>query len=183
MSMPPPPPGNPYAAAPSQGNPFAAPPQAPYGHPQPAPGYNQPHQTPGYGQQPAGVPGVPACRICAAQPAAQVTIRSHVGLLLMMRFKKWEGPFCRTCGTALRREATTNTLWQGWWSPFSAVIFNPYTVIHNVVVRGKLNKLPEPGPAMYGTRPAPGKSVLQRPVSYVALVPILWFLYLVIVQP
>jgi len=183
MSMPPPPHGNPYASAQPQGNPYAAPPQAPYGYPHQAPGYNQPHQMPGYGQPMAGVPQVPACRICAAQPAAEVTIRSHVGLLLMMRFKKWEGPFCRTCGTALRRDATTNTLWQGWWSPFSAVIFNPYTIIHNLVVRGKLDKLPEPGPAVYGTRPDPGKSVLQRPVAYVALLPILWFLYLVIVRP
>src|SRR3954468_7902005 len=132
MSMPPSPQGNPYAAGPPQGNPYAAgPPQAPYGHPQPAPGYGHPQQTPGYGhpqqtpgygQQMAGVPQAPTCRICAAQPAAEVTIRSHVGLLLMMRFKKWEGPFCRTCGTALRRDATTNTLCQGWWSPFSAVI-------------------------------------------------------------
>ncbi|WP_234357273.1 hypothetical protein [Streptomyces sp. NBRC 110028] len=191
MSMPPPPQGNPYASAPPQGNPYAsappqgnpyaaAPPQTPYGHPQPAPGYPQAHQMPGYGQPMAGVPQPPTCRICAAYPAVEVTIRGHVGMLLMMRFLKWQGPFCRTCGTAMRRQATTNTLWQGWWSPFSLFIFNPYTIINNLVVRGKLNKLPEPGPATHVARPDPGKSVLQRPASYVALVPILWFLFLIV---
>lgn len=180
MSMPPQPQGNPYASAPPQGNPYATP-HAPYGQPQQPPHYCQhPHPAAGYGQPMAGVPQVPACRVCASYPAAEVTIRSHVGMLIMMRFQKWEGPYCRTCGTAMRREATTNTLWQGWWSPFSMVIFNPYTIISNLVVRGKLNKLPEPGPAMYGARPDPGKSVLQRPAAYVALLPILWFLFLIV---
>lgn len=180
MSVPPPPQGNPYASAPPQGNPYvSAPPQGnPY-----VSGHNQPQPTPGYapyGQPMAGVPQPPTCRVCAAYPAVEVTIRSHVGMLLMMRFQKWQGPFCRTCGTAMRRDATTNTLWQGWWSPFSLFIFNPYTIINNLVVRGKLNKLPEPGPAIYGARPDPGKSVLQRPAAYVALLPILWFLFLIV---
>ncbi|MFI0815597.1 hypothetical protein ACH4TX_02165 [Streptomyces sp. NPDC021098] len=180
MSVPPPPQGNPYASAPPQGNPYAAGP--PQGNPY-ASGYNQPHPAPGYdayGQPMAGVPQPPTCRVCAAYPAAEVTIRAHVGMLLMMKFQKWQGSFCRTCGTAMRRDATTNTLWQGWWSPFSLLIFNPYTIINNLVVRGKLNKLPEPGPAIYGARPDPGKSVLQRPAAYVALLPILWFLFLIV---
>ncbi|MET8009717.1 hypothetical protein ABZU86_02770 [Streptomyces sp. NPDC005271] len=78
---------------------------------------------------------------------------------------------------------TTKTLWQGWWSPLSAVLFNPFTVISNLVVRRKINKLSEPGFDQSGTRPDPGKSVLQRPAAYIALLPILWFLYLVVVRP
>jgi hypothetical protein len=186
MTVPPPPQGNPYAAQP---HPAYGPPQAPYAQPQPLPAY--PNHPGSYGQPMGGVnAGLPhsapqqlTCRVCAAYPAVDVTIRSHQGMFLLMRFHKWEGPFCRTCGTALFRAAITKTLWQGWWGPLSAVIFNPFTIIKNLVVRRKINKLHEPGYDQHGTRPDPGKPVLQRPAAYVALLPVLWVLFVLIVKP
>ncbi|MET7903841.1 hypothetical protein ABZS86_21310 [Streptomyces sp. NPDC005355] len=176
-------------APPPSGNPYAAQPQAPYAQPQPLPTY--PSYPGSYGQPVAGAnAGLPhaapqqlTCRRCAVYPAEDVTIRSHQGMLVLMRFQRWEGPFCRTCGTAMFRQMTTKTLWQGWWSPFSAVIFNPFTIISNLVVRRKINKLSEPGYDQSGIRLDPGKPVLHRPAAYIALLPILWFLFLVVVRP
>ena len=123
-------------------------------------------------QPPAAVPN---CRICGAQPAAAVSIRAHQGLLLMMRFRKIEGPFCRLCGTAFLRELTTQTLWQGWWSPLSLVFINAFTLVWNLVASRKLAALAPPGPTAPGaTRIREGKPVHQRPMAYVAIAPAIW---------
>ncbi|MBL1097468.1 hypothetical protein JK363_12415 [Streptomyces sp. 205] len=116
------------------------------------------------------------CRICGGFPAADVTIRAHQGMLVMMTFRKLEGPFCRICGTSVFRDMMSRTLWQGWWSPFSAGLFNPFTIIADLVARSKINKLPDPGHDPFGARPDIGKPVFRRPASFVVLVPVLWLL-------
>ena len=124
--------------------------------------------------------GVLACRICGAQPAAVVTVRAHQGLLLMMRFHKIDGPFCRSCGTALVRELTGKTLWQGWWSPFSLVFFSPFTLVWNLVVSRKLAALPMPGPPAPGAaRVQEGKPVHRRPMAYIAILPLIWAVWFI----
>ncbi|QKV98048.1 hypothetical protein HUT19_36770 [Streptomyces sp. NA02950] len=116
--------------------------------------------------------------MCGGFPAADVTIRSHQGLLVMMTFRKLEGPFCRICGTSVFRDMMSRTLWQGWWSPFSAALFNPFTIVVDLVARSKINKLPDPGHDPFGARPDVGRPVFQRPASLVVLVPVLWVLSL-----
>ncbi|GAA2934891.1 hypothetical protein GCM10020221_33320 [Streptomyces thioluteus] len=145
-------------------------PQPPYG----AGPYAQPDP---YTQQPGGyaAPQGDNCRICGGFPAAHMTIRGHQGFLVLMRFLKQEGAFCRTCGTALRREMTAKTFWQGWWSPFSLVFFTPFTLIWNLVVRAKTNKLPAPAPGTHGPQPDPGAPLLKRPVALALLIPAGWF--------
>ncbi|MBT2382187.1 hypothetical protein J7E86_00990 [Streptomyces sp. ISL-11] len=106
-------------------------------------------------------------------------MRSHQGLVLLMRFTRLEGPFCRTCGTSVFRDMTTRTLWQGWWSPFSLVLINPITIVINLVARAKLNKLPEPVPGQPGPQLQPGKPVTSRPVALVALIPLGWWITLI----
>ncbi|WP_432003668.1 hypothetical protein [Streptomyces sioyaensis] len=132
-----------------------------------------------WGQAPAGSP-YPACRICGAIPAADVTVRGHQGILIMMRFQSLKGPFCRNCGTAVLREMTGKTLWQGWWSPFSLIAFTPFTLISNLTVRAKLNKLPPLVPGQPGQQLDPGAPLRRRPAALGALIPLAWVLFLVI---
>ncbi|MFJ2627689.1 hypothetical protein ACIO6T_30885 [Streptomyces sp. NPDC087532] len=126
-------------------------------------------------------PGTPArCRACWAQPAANVTVRAHQGVLVVMRFHKVDGPFCRACGRAVIRRLTTATLCQGWWSPFSLVFFTPFTLVWNLVAHRKLAALTPPGPPIPGAERIPeGKPVHQRPLAYVAVVPLLWAVWFI----
>lgn len=93
-------------------------------------------------------------------PALKATVRGHQGLLVIMRFLKQQGHFCRTCGIALHREMTTNTLWQGWWGIASFVIA-PVTLILNLVARARFGRM---APPANGLRPSldPGKPVIRR---------------------
>ncbi|WP_199812591.1 hypothetical protein [Streptomyces sp. NRRL S-337] len=109
-----------------------------------------------------------------------MTVRGHQGILIMMRFLSLKGPFCRNCGTAVLREMTGKTLWQGWWSPFSLVAFTPFTLISNLTVRAKLNKLPPPVPGQPGQQLDPGVPLRRRPAALGALIPLAWVLFLAI---
>ncbi|MEV4922072.1 hypothetical protein [Streptomyces roseoverticillatus] len=141
MATPPPPyqQQNPYG---QQQNPYGQG-QNPYGQGQAPYGYVAP------GHAPAPAPMMPAaltCRMCGGFPAVQATVRQHQGLLIRMTFMHLKGPFCRNCGLAVEREMTGKTLWQGWWSPMSLVLFTPFTLIWNMTVKSKLQKLPPPTP-------------------------------------
>lgn len=189
-----PPHANPYAQqqaaaqAPQYGYPQQG--QPPYGYPhQGQPQYGMPPAPQGMPPQPYGYPqqapygtpqgGASACRFCGGMPAAQVTFRAHQGFLILMRFQKYDGPMCGNCGIAVYRTMTTATLWQGWWSPFSLFIFTPFTVIWNLIARGKVGKLPRPAPGQHGRQADPGKPVYQRPLAYVGLIPVLWVCFMI----
>jgi hypothetical protein len=117
------------------------------------------------------------CRICGALPAAFATFRRHQGVLMWMRFSSVNGPFCRPCGTAIYREVTSETVWQGWWSPLSLVLFTPGTLIINRVALAQINKLPAPIPGQPGPQLAPGTPVLRRASSLAALLPLAWAIW------
>lgn len=160
-------------------------PGPPYG--QPGPQYGQGQQ---YGQQqapyqqnqyqqghasPQGVPSYPSqteltCRFCGGYPAADATVRGHQGLLILMRFLKLDGPFCRFCGIASVREMTSKSLWQGWWGIGSSII-NPITMLMNIGPMRKFKKLPEPSQGQ-GRPMEPGKSLFQRPAILGLLIPV-----------
>ncbi|MCF3181048.1 hypothetical protein IPZ70_14065 [Streptomyces polychromogenes] len=193
-----PPHPNPYAAAGAQQpNPYAQPPVGgpPHpgaGHPaQPAPGFpaqqggpgaappgampHDPAYAPPYGHAPA-----PGCRNCGAPQAALFSVRAHVGVLVLMRFHTLNGPFCRPCGRSLVRTMTTKTLCQGWWSPLSLVLFTPFTLFWNLLAAIKFGKLPDPTPAP-GRQPLEeGPPVHARPLAYVAIIPLLWFTWVIV---
>ncbi|MFI9720430.1 hypothetical protein ACIHFE_12335 [Streptomyces sp. NPDC052396] len=117
----------------------------------------------------AAVPS-PFCEICGGYPATRATVRGHQGLLILMRFRRRTGVFCRTCGTAIHRQLTTQTLWQGWWGPASAFI-TPVTVLCNVLgPRARFRRL---APPTGNWRPPldPGKRVLLRPAALAFVVP------------
>ncbi|WP_331718354.1 hypothetical protein [Streptomyces sp. NBC_00624] len=135
----------------------------PAGSPQSPYGYGQPAQAP-----------MPGCRVCGAHPAEGFTVRAHQGLLVVMRFEKLDGPFCRTCGRAVIRQMTTRTLLLGWWSPLSLVAITPFTLLWNLVAHRKFSKLPASTPAPGRQSLPEGTPVHRRPVAYVALIPAAW---------
>ncbi len=174
---------------------MATPPQPqPYQAPQPFPpqqgippqqGFPQqgfPQQ--GFQQQPGFPPppqqhGHTYCRICGGFPAVEATVRGHQGILVMMRFLTLKGPFCRNCGTAVRRDMTGKTLLQGWWSPVSLVLFTPLALLWNLFIKFKIDKLPAPVPGQPGQQLDPGQSLLKRPAAIGLLIPLAWVAFMV----
>jgi hypothetical protein len=119
------------------------------------------------------------CRMCAAAEVAAVTVRSHQGLLVWMRWQTIDGPFCGPCGTALIRKLTVRTLCLGWWNPLSLIAAAPAALVANAAAYRRLRPLPPPVPLPGRPRADPGKPVLQRPLAYVALIPlagVIWLL-------
>ncbi|MFE1884021.1 LppU/SCO3897 family protein [Streptomyces diastatochromogenes] len=130
---------------------------------------------PGWPQQYAGampVGGPPAgCEVCGASPAAPVTVRGHQGMLVIMRFLRRQGMFCRTCALAVFRDMQADTMVLGWWGPIS-VFVTPFTLLANVSALSGIKQIPAPVTA--GWRPPldPGKPVFRRPAGVLALIPL-----------
>ncbi|WP_255345950.1 hypothetical protein [Streptomyces chartreusis] len=137
-------------------------------------------QVPWYSVAPDGPPITRpiSCKQCGATPAASVQIRSHLGLLLWMRCKAVDGPFCSHCGIALIRVMTTKTLWQGWWGPLS-LLATLFALHSNLDAYRDLRRLPRSAPPSARARSGMGKPVHRRPPAYVALIPLccaIWLL-------
>ncbi|GAA3094077.1 hypothetical protein GCM10010530_19070 [Kribbella aluminosa] len=109
------------------------------------------------------------CRFCGGYPAVEATVRGHQGMVILMRFLKLRGPFCRTCGIASVRDMTSKSLWQGWWGIGSSII-NPITMLMNIGPMQKFKGLPEPTPGP-GRPMDPGKPLFQRPAILMLLLP------------
>lgn len=143
---------------------------------QQAPQYGQ-YQQPGQHQQGQSFPqqgfapqGQMVCRFCGGYPAVEATVRGHQGLIILMRFLKLQGPFCRTCGVASVRDMTSKSLWQGWWGIGSSII-NPITMLMNIGPMQKFKGLPEPTPGP-GRPMNPGKPLFRRPAILGLLLPV-----------
>ncbi|MGW4898477.1 LppU/SCO3897 family protein [Kitasatospora sp. NPDC004240] len=193
MSVPPPqvpygapPPGgdNPYATGSPYGAvPAGAQPQPPgppgYGYPTapvpgPGPAYAAGHAPdpghgPGYGP---GQPGGPVCRVCGGFPAVDTSVRAHQGLIVVMRFLKQPGPFCRTCGTALVRDMSASTLVLGWWG-FLSAFFAPATLLRNLAAYNRIKQLPPPVPGTHGPQLDPGVPLTKRPQIFMLVLPVI----------
>ncbi|MEW1913298.1 hypothetical protein AB0442_33575 [Kitasatospora sp. NPDC085895] len=114
----------------------------------------------------------PFCRCCGSVPAVQATVRGHQGFLVVMRFLKLRGPFCRDCGTAVFRDMTAKSLWQGWWGIASMVI-NPVTMLVNLVALAKIRRLAPPVAGAPGVPLTPGRPLLRRVEILGLLLPVL----------
>lgn len=208
-TSPPQPPQNPYPGQPGgygpppeqfpqytqqpQGQPPVQPPyqqqqfqqQAPphqQGQPFPQQGQHPQHQGQFPQQQAQPMPqGALQCRFCGAFPAEQATVRGHQGMIVVMRFLKLQGPFCRTCGIATVRDMTAKSLWQGWWG-IGSMIVNPITMLMNIEPWSKFRKLPEPAPGAPGRPMDPGKPLFQRPAMAMLLLPIALIAAIVVIQ-
>lgn len=182
QSMPQAPPQQPQAYQ-QQSFPQQAPPQQ--GQTFPQQGQHPQHaQHQGQFPQQQGQPmaqGGLQCRFCGAVPAVQATVRGHQGMIIMMRFLKLQGPFCRTCGTASVRDMTSKSLWQGWWG-IGSMIINPITMLMNLEPWSKFKKLPEPAPGAPGRPMNPGKPLIQRPAMLMLLLPIALIVAIVVIN-
>jgi hypothetical protein len=146
---------------------------------QPGPAYPAPTQP---GQNFAGQPGPAAypmagqlpmvsCRFCGSVPAVATTFRGHQGMIVLMRFLRTEGPFCRDCGLGTFRHMTSRTLVQGWYG-YGSFIITPITVLINLFKRNKVAKLPPPQPNPFGPSRQPmnpGPRLLARPLTWLGL--------------
>ncbi|MEU4295035.1 toxin-antitoxin system, toxin component [Kribbella sp. NPDC026596] len=153
------------------GQQYGQPQQAPYGQQpfqQQAP-YQQGQAFP-HGQQAFAPQGQQQCRFCGGYPAVDATVRGHQGMIILMRWLKLQGPFCRTCGIASVRDMTSKSLWQGWWG-IGSVIINPIIMLTNIGPMQKFKSLPEPAPGP-GRPMDPGKPLFQRPVILGLLIPV-----------
>ncbi len=128
---------------------------------------------------PAGYPSAPPypnsqllqCRLCGCVPAAKVTFRGHRGMLVLMQFRHLKGPFCRDCGLATFRKMTADTLIQGWYG-WASFIITPFTVLINLIRRGKVATLPAPQRSPFGSSGVPldpGPPLLSRPTAIIGL--------------
>ncbi|KQX53664.1 hypothetical protein ASE09_06145 [Streptomyces sp. Root66D1] len=92
-------------------------------------------------------------------------------MVVVMRTVTRRGVFCRTCGLAVYRKMTSDTLITGWWGLFSLFV-TPFVVLGNVSgARAAFRRLPEP----YGARCAPldpGRRVLRRAPAMLVLTPL-----------
>ncbi|MFI6942679.1 hypothetical protein ACIBI4_25680 [Streptomyces sp. NPDC050418] len=163
------------STSPQQQNPYGR--QNPYADQQPIPAQGQPRWGAGWHNPATGPVG---CRFCGGMPAERVTFRAHQGLLIAMRFQKLDGSMCAACGEGVYREMSGKTLWQGWWSPFSLVFFTPFALLSNLFARRRVRALQPPVPGQHGAQVPAGVPLHKRPLSYVALIPPLWFGFLVI---
>lgn len=131
---------------------------------------------PPYPNHPPGQIPVPPrllCRFCGLSPAAVGTFRTQVGFVVGFSIRPTYGPFCRTCGTALFRNLTTDALQKGWWSGLSLVIVNWCVLAANLWNFRQVKRLPK-GPTLPWPPLSPGKPIHKRPAAYIAIVPILW---------
>jgi hypothetical protein len=118
------------------------------------------------------------CRYCGCVPAASVSYRGHRGLILIMQFRKIEGPFCRSCGLEAFRRMTSDTMIQGWWGAFSFFI-TPIILVRNAVLRHRVANLDPPRPPPHGpsrTPDGPGAPLFLRPAAIVPTVILLLLL-------
>ncbi|MGF1427943.1 LppU/SCO3897 family protein [Kitasatospora sp. LaBMicrA B282] len=167
-TMPPPvfatPPAPPVAPAPPTAAPvFAAPaPPNPFAAPTPSVSYDY-----GYGYQPA----TPACRVCGGMPAVETTVHGHQGLVVVMRFLRQPGPYCRVCGTATVRHLSQYTLLRGWWAYLSP-LFTLIALLRTRSAYQKIRRLPEPVPGTHGPQLDPGKPLTKRGAIWMLLLPV-----------
>ena len=86
---------------------------------------------------------VVTCDSCGRAPARPITVRRHVGLLLLQQFVKAQVVACRPCGRALIRSYTLRTLWQGWWGAISFFV-NWFVLAANALSWRKLGQIEAP---------------------------------------
>jgi len=123
------------------------------------------------------------CDLCGTAPAADISLGSNVGLILVRRTKRITPQLCRRCGISLFRELQSETLVKGWWGIISAFV-NVGTVLSNwSAIRGHRARLPEPNrrdPAVISPL-APGRPlarpVLGRPGPILATLAFAWLAF------
>jgi hypothetical protein len=85
-----------------------------------------------------------ACQLCGRGPARRLTIRRHVGMIVLQKFIRITPTLCKDCGRRTIWQYTGRTLVQGWWGLISLVIANPFAILMNMVALLKARSLGDP---------------------------------------
>jgi hypothetical protein len=91
----------------------------------------------------AAAAAAPTCDSCGRSPARPITVRRHVGLLVLQQFVTVKVTACRSCGRSLIGRFTARTLWQGWWGVIS-FFFNWFVLAANAFAWRRLSSLAAP---------------------------------------
>jgi hypothetical protein len=83
------------------------------------------------------------CQMCGRGPAQQFSIRRHVGMILLQKFYKIQGPLCRDHAMALGKKFLGSTALLGWWG-VTSFLFNIGAVITDVSVLIRASSMPHP---------------------------------------
>lgn len=83
------------------------------------------------------------CSVCGRGPATRVHLRRLMSILIVVRFKKLDEPFCLDHGVPVAKEYLRRTLIEGWWGLLSLYLA-PAAIASNLVAIRKLRKLPPP---------------------------------------
>ena len=84
-----------------------------------------------------------SCQLCGCSPAVSVTLRRHVGMLIVQRFCKWQGTLCHDHGVEIANIFLRKTLVQGWWGATSFFL-NWFAVATDLVALQRASRLPSP---------------------------------------
>ena len=79
------------------------------------------------------------CQVCGGSPAAQITLRRGVGMVVVARTYTSDAMLCDKCASVATTEYQSKTAVQGWTSPRSALA-NPFYLASNAVNRAKHKK-------------------------------------------
>jgi hypothetical protein len=88
-------------------------------------------------------PAIVTCESCGRSPARRITVRRHVGLLVLQQFISIRVTACRPCGRKLIRSYTGMTVWQGWWGMIS-FFFNWFVLGANAWAWKRLGSIETP---------------------------------------
>ena len=110
-----------------------------------------------------GETAAPTCDSCGRTPARPITVRRHVGLIVLQQFVSTNVTACRPCGRRLIRSYTGKTLWQGWWGAIS-FFFNWFVLASNAWAWKRLGAIDNPSlSGMLVTDPPQGFSESGQP--------------------
>jgi hypothetical protein len=84
------------------------------------------------------------CRVCGRTPAADVTFRRMLGLVVVVRVWSIAAPLCREHGERIGKSFLARTAVQGWWSILSFFLWNPAVIVLDLLALRRLRKLEPP---------------------------------------
>lgn len=93
---------------------------------------------------PGATPGEKRCELCSSSPAALITLRRQVGMIIVRSHYQSQLVLCDACGSALTKEFQKQTALKGWTGVLAAMT-NPFVLASNARQRSKHRQALEGG--------------------------------------
>jgi len=88
---------------------------------------------------------LPVCQVCGRQPAIQITVRRHIGMIILQKFVRAKPTLCRVHGEQVVKAFLKKTLVEGWWGIISFFV-NFFVIAADLAELSRLRKLAPPTP-------------------------------------